>query len=63
MGTGPNVIDDDKNESIGNISCFGAFADKRDRVVYNDLTGSLPFVSLDGSICFLSYTIMNPMQS
>ena len=39
---GPNVIDGDKNESIANIFCFGAFADKRDGVVYNDLMGSFP---------------------
>jgi hypothetical protein len=47
-----NVIDDDETESITNIFCFGAFADKRDGVVYNDLTGSFPFMSLDGSVCF-----------
>ncbi len=35
-----------------NVCCFGAFADKRDRVVYNDLTGSFPFMSLNGSVCF-----------
>ena len=47
----PNVIDDD--ESIANVFCYGAFADKRSGVVYNDLTGSFPFVSFDGSVCFL----------
>jgi hypothetical protein len=26
--------------------------DKNNGVVYNDLTGSFPFISLDGSICF-----------
>jgi hypothetical protein len=59
---GPNVTDDDENNSIANIFCFGEFADKRDGVVYNDLTGSFPFVSLDGSVYFLSYTIMNPTR-
>ncbi len=49
---GPNVIDDDKNESIPNVFCFGAFADKRDGVVYNNLTGSFQFMSLDRSIWF-----------
>ena len=49
---GPNVIDDNKTESIVNVFCFGAFADKRDGVVYNNLTGSFPFMSLDGSVCF-----------
>ncbi len=48
----PNIIDDDEPESIANVFCFGAFADKRDRVVYNDLTGLFPFMSLDGSECF-----------
>jgi hypothetical protein len=36
---GLNVIDDDENEFIANVFCFGAFADKRDEVVYNNLTG------------------------
>jgi hypothetical protein len=49
---GLNVIDDDKNESITNVFCFGAFADKRDGVVYNDLTGLFQFMLLDGSVCF-----------
>ena len=49
---GPKVIDDDKTESIVNLFCFGAFADKRDGVVYNDLMGSFLFLSLDGSVCF-----------
>jgi hypothetical protein len=49
---GPNLIGMDDNESIANVFCFGAFADKNNGVVYNDLTGSFPFISLDGSICF-----------
>ena len=49
---GPNIIDDDETEAIANVPCFGAFADKRDGVVYNNLTGSFPFMSLDGSVCF-----------
>ena len=32
---------------------FGAFADKQSGVVYNNLTGNFPFMSLDGSVCFL----------
>ncbi len=47
----PNIIDED--ESIANIFCYGAFADKMSGVVYNDLTGLFPFVSFDGSVCFL----------
>ncbi len=49
---GPNVIADDGNESIANIFCFGAFADKTSGIVYHDLTGSFPFMSFDGSVCF-----------
>ena len=52
QGVVPNVIVDD-DESIANVFCYGAFADKRSGVVYNDLTGSFPFVSYDGSVCFL----------
>ena len=35
-GPNPNIIADD--ESIANVFCFGAFADKITGVVYNDLT-------------------------
>jgi hypothetical protein len=45
-----NYIPDD--ESIANVFCFGAFADKVSGVVYNDLTGNFPFMSIDGSVCF-----------
>ncbi len=51
-GIGPNIITDD-DESIANVFCYGTFADKRSGVVYNDLTGNIPFVSFDGSVCFL----------
>ena len=47
----PHFIADD-DESIANIFCFGAFADKREGVVYNDLTGIFPFLSLDRSVCY-----------
>jgi hypothetical protein len=50
---GPNLIGMDDKESIVNVFCFGAFADKNNGVVYKYLTGSFPFISLDGSICFL----------
>jgi hypothetical protein len=40
------------NESIANAFCFGAFADKISGVVYNDLTGKFPFMSIDGSFYF-----------
>ncbi len=45
-----NVIPDD--DLIANVFCFGAFADKISGVVYNDLTRSFPFMSIDGSVCF-----------
>ena len=32
--------------------CFGAFADKRTGVIYNDMTSNFPFVSLDGGVCY-----------
>ncbi len=49
----PNLIRmDDDDATIANIFCFGAFADKTSGIVYNDLTGSFPFMSLGGSICF-----------
>ncbi len=40
------------NKSIANVFCFGAFADKVSGIVYNDLTGNFPFMSIDGSVCF-----------
>ncbi len=49
---GPHVVDNDDDEYIANIFCFGAFADKNSGIVYHDLTGSLPFMSFDGSVCF-----------
>ena len=44
--------DSDVDHTIANVFCFGAFADKVSGVVYNDLTGNFPFMSLDGSVCF-----------
>jgi hypothetical protein len=49
---GPNIIIDEDDLSTANIFCFGAFADKTSGIVYHDLTGSFPFMSFDGSICF-----------
>jgi hypothetical protein len=48
----PAFIDDINDESIANVFCFGAFANKNTGVVYNDCTGNFPFMSLDGNICF-----------
>jgi hypothetical protein len=49
---GPNLIADDKDQSIANIFCFGAFPNKQSGIVYHDNTGSFPFMSFNGSICF-----------
>ena len=46
------IIDDDVDKSITNIFVFGTFADKNSSIVHQDLTGSLPFMSLEGSVCF-----------
>ena len=44
------LIPDD--DLIANVFCFGAFANKISGVVYNDLAGQFPFMSIDGSVCF-----------
>ncbi len=49
---GPNLIEDDGDESIANIFCFGAFTDRHSSIVYHNLTGSFPFMSFDSSVCF-----------
>ncbi len=48
----PTFIDDIDDESITNVFCFGAFANKNTSVVYNDCTGNFPFMSLNGNVCF-----------
>ncbi len=48
----PNLIGDDGNESIANVFCFSTFANKNSGIVYHNLTGSFPFMSYDGSVCF-----------
>jgi hypothetical protein len=50
--TSPAIIEEDDDKFIANVFCFGAFADKVTGVIYNDLTGKFPFMSLDGSVCF-----------
>jgi hypothetical protein len=51
----PTFITDVKDKSIANIFCFGAFANKNTRVVYNNCTRNFPFMSLDGNVCFFMY--------
>jgi hypothetical protein len=50
--SGPNLIGSDGDKLIANIFCFGAFAGKNNGIVYHDLTGSFPFMSYNGSVCF-----------
>ncbi len=50
---GLNVIVEDDDSSIGIFFCFGAFADKRTGILYNNLTGLFPYMSLKGNVCFL----------
>jgi hypothetical protein len=47
-----NVIEPDE-ETAANVFCFAAFADKHTGVLYSNLTGTFPFMSLEGSVCFL----------
>ncbi len=47
-----NVIKSDDN-SNGNVFVFAAFADKQNGTLYSDLTGTFPFMSLEGNVCFL----------
>ena len=50
---GPHLIGDDEDDKlIANMFCFGAFADRNSGIVYHHLTGSFPFMSYDGSVCF-----------
>ena len=62
---GPNLIgNDEDDESIANMFCFGAFVDRNSSIVYHNLTGSFSFMSYDGSVCFFilyhykSYSIL-----
>ncbi len=50
--THTNLIKDD-NKLEANISCFAAFTNKHKGVLYSNLTGTFPFMSLEGNICFL----------
>ena len=50
---GPSIIIEDDGSSEEKIYFFAAFADKRTGVLYNDLTGSFPYMSLEGNVCYL----------
>jgi hypothetical protein len=49
----PHLIDNNCNKLIANVFCFGAFADCHSGIVYNDITGNFPFMSFNGSMCYL----------
>ena len=51
-----NMIEDDDMVNMmtnPNLYCFAGFADKHAGTIYNDLTGTFPFMSLEGNVCFL----------
>jgi hypothetical protein len=48
-----NIIKTDDVSSEANMFCFAAFTDKQTEILYNDLTGAFPFMSLEGNVCFL----------
>jgi hypothetical protein len=48
-----NIIDNNDSPCKANLICFAAFADKHNETLYNNLTGSFPFQSLEGNVCFL----------
>jgi hypothetical protein len=51
----PNlIVDNEIDESIANVFAFVTFANKNSGIVYHDLTGSFPFMFLDGSVCFFA---------
>ncbi len=56
----PNIINDNCNEIIANLFCYGAFADRHSGVAYNNLTGNFPFISFNGSICYLVMYVYKP---
>jgi hypothetical protein len=48
-----NIIKTDDVSSEANIFCFASFTNKQTGILYNDLTGAFPFMSLEGNLCFL----------
>ncbi len=52
----PNVIEDSNMVNMmlnANLYCFAVFADKHRGTIFNDLTGTFPFMLLEGNVCFL----------
>ena len=46
------IIDDHSEPSHVNVFAYGAFTDKHSGVVYHNLTGLFPLMSLDGRVYF-----------
>ena len=49
---GPTLIANDHDNAIANIFFWGAFSDKNTGIVYHDMTGNFPLMSLDGNVCY-----------
>jgi hypothetical protein len=48
-----NIVDNDDSPRNAKLFFFAAFADKHTGTSYNNLTGSFPFQSFKGNVCFL----------
>jgi hypothetical protein len=51
--TGANIITDNNSLTGANLFCFANFGEEHTGTLYNDLTGSFPFMSLQGNVCSL----------
>jgi hypothetical protein len=51
LATYANVIESN-DDSTSNVFIFNAFADKRTGILYSNLTGTFPFMFLEGNVCF-----------
>ncbi len=49
----PTNIIEPNEDTAAKVFCFAAFADKRTGVLYSNLTGMFPFMSLEVNVCFL----------
>jgi hypothetical protein len=53
INTDANIVTDNNSPMNANLFCFAAFVNKHTGTIYNDRTGSFPFMSLKGNVCFL----------
>jgi hypothetical protein len=49
----PTHIIEDNDSEDANVFIFAAFANKQTGTLYSDITGTFPFMSLEGNVCFL----------